>query len=174
MPNSLQVFTSSEINLTMQILQNQIEATQPITCPRRKSHQISYPYFPPQSLSIPHNTFKTNAMFEYAVDLSTATIHPFGIVISFDDHFGLPFVKEIQVPSPWYVNLPAKFRRNVWNNHSQSSLQCTTLPHKRKENLYPTNNTLKMGNHNYYQIVSTRCNIRTSQVSRKTKYRNRS
>ena len=61
----------------------------------------------------PH-PFASNQMYEHTVDLPSASTHPFGILITCDDHFGLPFVKEIPIHSPWYVNLPAKFRRNIW------------------------------------------------------------
>ena len=58
--------------------------------------------------------FASNQIFEHVVNFNSITTHPFGVFITYDDHFGLPFVKEISVNSPWYVNLPAKFRRNIW------------------------------------------------------------
>ena len=60
------------------------------------------------------NPFSSNQLYEHNVDFSSISTHPFGVFISYDDHFGLPFVKEIPTHSPWYVNLPAKFRRNIW------------------------------------------------------------
>lgn len=58
--------------------------------------------------------FKNNKIFDHSVDISKGIHFPFGIFIQFDEHFGIPFVKEIPSSSPWYTNLPAKFRRNIW------------------------------------------------------------
>ena len=58
--------------------------------------------------------FQNNKLHTYQVDLSTHRTYPFGLFISYDQHYGLPFVKEIPSTSPWYQNLPAKFRRNIW------------------------------------------------------------
>ena len=58
--------------------------------------------------------FVDNNTHTYKVDLSHSKTRPFGIFVQYDKHFGLPLVKEILPPSPWYINLPAKFRRNMW------------------------------------------------------------
>ena len=58
--------------------------------------------------------FLHNTIYEHTVNFASASIFPFGAHITYDEHFGLPFVKEFPSYSPWYVNLPAKFRRNIW------------------------------------------------------------
>lgn len=57
--------------------------------------------------------FEHNKLHTYQIDLFTHRHYPFGIFISYDTHYGLPFVKEIPSTCPWYKNLPAKFRRNI-------------------------------------------------------------
>ena len=58
--------------------------------------------------------FDKNKTIEHKVDISKTNKFPFGIFIQFDEHFGVPFIKEVPSNSPWYTNLPAKFRRNIW------------------------------------------------------------
>ena len=76
------------------------------------------PFFDPSSLHFhtrpEPNPFKHKNIIEHTVDISICTHHQYGIQITYDEHFGLPFVKKIENTSPWYLNLPGNFRRNVW------------------------------------------------------------
>ena len=76
------------------------------------------PYFDESILNLhmkpPTNPFDNNDLFEYEVNLATNTNYPYGIIISFDEYYGLPFIKQIEETSPWYHLLPPKFRRNIW------------------------------------------------------------
>ena len=76
------------------------------------------PYFDEKILNMhtipPPDPFQNNDLYEHRVNLSLAPYFPFGIAITDDDYFGLPFIKSIHESSPWYIQLHAKFRRNIW------------------------------------------------------------
>ena len=55
-------------------------------------------------LAPPPSPFNENTTHTYKVNLSNSKTRPFGIFVQYDE-----------IPtSPWYINLPVKFRRNVW------------------------------------------------------------
>ena len=76
------------------------------------------PYFDNKILNMyiipPSDPFQSNNIHGYTVNLSLAPYFPYGVIITFDDYFGLPFIKSIDESSPWYILLPAKFRTNIW------------------------------------------------------------
>ena len=76
------------------------------------------PYFDEKIINLHNipspNPFQDNDLIEHKVDLTLAPHYPYGIIIGFDDYFGIPFAKYIEDTSPWYLLLPPKFRRNVW------------------------------------------------------------
>ena len=51
------------------------------------------------------SSFASNQLFEHVINFNSITTHPYGVSITYGDHFGLPFVKEISMNSPWYFNI---------------------------------------------------------------------
>lgn len=60
------------------------------------------------------NPFTNNKLHHLEIDMTCCSSYPFRVKVTFDEFFRLPFIKQIQVHSPWYINLPGNFRRNVW------------------------------------------------------------
>ena len=58
--------------------------------------------------------FENIQLFERIINFSSIATYPFGVSITYDDHYGLPFIKEVNIHSPWYINLSAKFCSNIW------------------------------------------------------------
>ena len=78
--------------------------------------------------------FENNGLLEYEVNLAHSTHYPYGIIISYDEYFGLTFVKYIEDTNPWYHLLPPKFRRNIWILSINSTESITAISHYIKEN----------------------------------------